>query len=137
MKTSFQRVNVTVGEEEERMMMTGLHTAADILCIGRLPMKRAKSTRKENLSLSKSPRNAAPNHNLDLRLGSLTSKHKKAENWGMKSKMLISQISIILPYHLKQIGTTGHLGHRFSILAAAVMEVKLEPPPEAITSPCQ
>ncbi|XP_028082080.1 floral homeotic protein APETALA 2-like [Camellia sinensis] len=85
----------------------------------------------------KSPRNATPNHNLDLRLGSLTSKHKKAENWEMKSKMLISQISIILPYHLKQIGTTGHLGHRFSILAAAVMEVKLEPPPEAITSPCQ
>ncbi|KAL6977463.1 hypothetical protein U1Q18_026262 [Sarracenia purpurea var. burkii] len=28
------RVNVTVGEREERMMMTGLHTVADIFCVG-------------------------------------------------------------------------------------------------------
>eukprot|EP00262_Sarcandra_glabra_P007073 TRINITY_DN1963_c0_g1_i1.p1 TRINITY_DN1963_c0_g1~~TRINITY_DN1963_c0_g1_i1.p1 ORF type:complete len:130 (+),score=25.18 TRINITY_DN1963_c0_g1_i1:141-530(+) len=27
-------VNVTVGEKEERMMMTGLHTVADIFCVG-------------------------------------------------------------------------------------------------------
>ncbi|KAI8031618.1 hypothetical protein LOK49_LG01G00916 [Camellia lanceoleosa] len=27
-------VNVTVGEGEERMMMTGLHTVADIFCVG-------------------------------------------------------------------------------------------------------
>ncbi|PSS32541.1 Protein yippee-like [Actinidia chinensis var. chinensis] len=26
--------NVTIGEEEERMMMTGLHTVADIFCVG-------------------------------------------------------------------------------------------------------
>ena len=30
----FNRVNVTVGEKEERMMMTGLHTVADIFCVG-------------------------------------------------------------------------------------------------------
>lgn len=28
------RVNVSVGEREERMMMTGLHTVADIFCVG-------------------------------------------------------------------------------------------------------
>ncbi|GMY25484.1 protein yippee-like [Fagus crenata] len=27
-------VNVTVGEEEERMMLTGLHTVVDIFCVG-------------------------------------------------------------------------------------------------------
>ncbi|XP_058181901.1 protein yippee-like [Rhododendron vialii] len=27
-------VNVTVGDREERMMMTGLHTVADIFCVG-------------------------------------------------------------------------------------------------------
>ncbi|CAL9008188.1 unnamed protein product [Prunus brigantina] len=27
-------VNVTSGEKEERMMMTGLHTVADIFCVG-------------------------------------------------------------------------------------------------------
>ncbi|GAB4831937.1 hypothetical protein Ancab_005952 [Ancistrocladus abbreviatus] len=27
-------VNVTVGEKEERLMMTGLHTVADIFCVG-------------------------------------------------------------------------------------------------------
>ena len=30
----FDRVNVTVGEKEDRMMMTGLHTVADIFCVG-------------------------------------------------------------------------------------------------------
>lgn len=28
------RVNVSVGESEDRMMMTGLHTVADIFCVG-------------------------------------------------------------------------------------------------------
>ena len=28
------RVNVTVGLNEERMMMTGMHTVADIFCVG-------------------------------------------------------------------------------------------------------
>ncbi|CAH2057536.1 unnamed protein product [Thlaspi arvense] len=28
------RVNVTLGEREDRMMMTGLHTVADIFCVG-------------------------------------------------------------------------------------------------------
>ncbi|KAK6943116.1 Yippee/Mis18/Cereblon [Dillenia turbinata] len=27
-------VNVTVGEKEERMMMTGLHTVVDLFCVG-------------------------------------------------------------------------------------------------------
>ncbi|KAL6987799.1 hypothetical protein U1Q18_013546 [Sarracenia purpurea var. burkii] len=27
-------VNVTVGEKEERMMMTGMHTVVDIFCVG-------------------------------------------------------------------------------------------------------
>ncbi|KAB2066618.1 hypothetical protein ERO13_A09G164600v2 [Gossypium hirsutum] len=27
-------VNITVGEKEERMMMTGLHTVVDIFCVG-------------------------------------------------------------------------------------------------------
>jgi len=27
-------VNVTLGEKEDRMMMTGLHTVADIFCVG-------------------------------------------------------------------------------------------------------
>ncbi|GJS81570.1 yippee-like protein [Tanacetum coccineum] len=27
-------VNVTVGEKEDRMMITGLHTVADIFCVG-------------------------------------------------------------------------------------------------------
>ncbi|XAR65923.1 hypothetical protein NMG60_11011931 [Bertholletia excelsa] len=27
-------VNVTVGEKEDRMMMTGLHTVSDIFCVG-------------------------------------------------------------------------------------------------------
>ncbi|KAL2929262.1 hypothetical protein RDABS01_034673 [Bienertia sinuspersici] len=27
-------VNVTVGEQEDRMMMTGLHTVVDIFCVG-------------------------------------------------------------------------------------------------------
>ncbi|XP_052200410.1 protein yippee-like isoform X2 [Diospyros lotus] len=57
--------NVTVGEKEERVMTTGLHTVADIFCVGcgsivgwkyvfifrRLRMK-TKSTKKENQSLS-------------------------------------------------------------------------------------
>ncbi|KAH7548362.1 hypothetical protein JRO89_XS14G0108400 [Xanthoceras sorbifolium] len=30
----FDRVNVTVGETEERLMMTGSHTVADIFCVG-------------------------------------------------------------------------------------------------------
>lgn len=30
----FDRVNVSVGEKEDRMMMTGLHTVADIFCVG-------------------------------------------------------------------------------------------------------
>ncbi|KAF8394931.1 hypothetical protein HHK36_018870 [Tetracentron sinense] len=29
-----QGVNVTVGEQEERLMMTGMHTVADIFCVG-------------------------------------------------------------------------------------------------------
>lgn len=86
-------MNVSIGEKEERMMITGLHTVADIFCVGcgsivgwtyvrfrgsnlvyicfsivdvshfdgslslslslarRLPMKRTRSTRKENLYL--------------------------------------------------------------------------------------
>ena len=83
----FLRVNVSTGEKEDRMMMTGLHTVVDIFCIGcgsivgwkyvsfniqnswfmylyllllvtwivsfrKLPMRRARSTRKENLSLN-------------------------------------------------------------------------------------
>ncbi|PIA59366.1 hypothetical protein AQUCO_00400328v1 [Aquilegia coerulea] len=31
---SLVSVNVTEGEKEERMMMTGLHTVADIFCVG-------------------------------------------------------------------------------------------------------
>ncbi|KAK8588673.1 hypothetical protein V6N13_087578 [Hibiscus sabdariffa] len=31
---SLIRVNITVGEKEERMMMTGLHTVVDIFCVG-------------------------------------------------------------------------------------------------------
>lgn len=27
-------VNVSVGEKEERLMMTGMHTVADIFCVG-------------------------------------------------------------------------------------------------------
>ncbi|KAK6943510.1 Yippee/Mis18/Cereblon [Dillenia turbinata] len=27
-------VNVTVGEKEERMMMTGMHTVVDLFCVG-------------------------------------------------------------------------------------------------------
>lgn len=27
-------MNVTVGEKEERMMITGLHTVVDIFCVG-------------------------------------------------------------------------------------------------------
>ena len=27
-------VNVTLGEKEERMMITGLHTVVDIFCVG-------------------------------------------------------------------------------------------------------
>ncbi|XP_039019786.1 protein yippee-like [Hibiscus syriacus] len=30
----FLRVNVTSGEKEDRMMMMGLHTVADIFCVG-------------------------------------------------------------------------------------------------------
>ncbi|KAA8539586.1 hypothetical protein F0562_026278 [Nyssa sinensis] len=30
----FDRANVTVGVKEDRMMMTGLHTVADIFCVG-------------------------------------------------------------------------------------------------------
>lgn len=30
----FNRVNVTVGVKETRMMMTGMHTVADIFCVG-------------------------------------------------------------------------------------------------------
>ncbi|CAN4126216.1 unnamed protein product [Withania somnifera] len=52
-------VNVTIGEREERMMMTGMHTVVDIFCVGcgsivgwkyvRKPrMTRPKSTRKGN-----------------------------------------------------------------------------------------
>lgn len=29
----FYRVNVTVGAKEDRLMMTGLHTVADIYCV--------------------------------------------------------------------------------------------------------
>ncbi|KAL8093618.1 hypothetical protein AgCh_035487 [Apium graveolens] len=29
----FNRVNVTLGPKEDRMMMTGLHTVADIFCV--------------------------------------------------------------------------------------------------------
>lgn len=29
----FDRVNVTVGEKEERMMLTGMHTVVDIFCV--------------------------------------------------------------------------------------------------------
>ncbi|KAJ6982950.1 hypothetical protein NC653_025922 [Populus alba x Populus x berolinensis] len=31
---SSRRVNVFAGEKEERMMITGLHTVADIFCVG-------------------------------------------------------------------------------------------------------
>ncbi|KAD1904840.1 hypothetical protein E3N88_42142 [Mikania micrantha] len=31
--TMFYRTNVTVGVKEDRMMMTGLHTVADIFCV--------------------------------------------------------------------------------------------------------
>lgn len=31
---NFDSVNVNVGEKEERMMMTGLHTVVDIFCVG-------------------------------------------------------------------------------------------------------
>ncbi|KAL7249805.1 hypothetical protein ACSBR1_011892 [Camellia fascicularis] len=34
---------------------------------------------EDELKSTKSPRNAAPDHNLDLSLGSLTSKHKKVQ----------------------------------------------------------
>ena len=27
-------VNITLGEKEERMMMTGMHTVVDIFCVG-------------------------------------------------------------------------------------------------------
>lgn len=30
----FGSVNVSTGETEERMMMTGMHTVADIFCVG-------------------------------------------------------------------------------------------------------
>ncbi|CAN1748623.1 Protein yippee-like [Linum perenne] len=30
----FYRVNVSTGEKEERLMMTGKHTVADIFCVG-------------------------------------------------------------------------------------------------------
>lgn len=30
----FDRVNVSVGVKETRMMMTGMHTVADIFCVG-------------------------------------------------------------------------------------------------------
>ncbi|KAH9614848.1 hypothetical protein KSS87_016661 [Heliosperma pusillum] len=30
----FDSVNVTVGEADDRMMMTGLHTVADLFCVG-------------------------------------------------------------------------------------------------------
>ncbi|CAJ2644037.1 unnamed protein product [Trifolium pratense] len=52
-------VNVSLGETEERPMMTGLHTVADIYCVGcgsivgwKYPMKKTRSTRKENLYLN-------------------------------------------------------------------------------------
>ncbi|KAJ6982952.1 hypothetical protein NC653_025922 [Populus alba x Populus x berolinensis] len=32
--TLYGRVNVFAGEKEERMMITGLHTVADIFCVG-------------------------------------------------------------------------------------------------------
>jgi hypothetical protein len=32
--TLYGRANVFVGEKEERMMITGLHTVADIFCVG-------------------------------------------------------------------------------------------------------
>ncbi|CAN0909734.1 Protein yippee-like [Linum grandiflorum] len=32
--TCFHRVNVSMGEKEERLMMTGKHTVADIFCVG-------------------------------------------------------------------------------------------------------
>lgn len=31
---SFHSVNVTVGDKEDRMMITGLHTVVDIFCVG-------------------------------------------------------------------------------------------------------
>ncbi|KAG6578446.1 putative zinc metalloprotease EGY2, chloroplastic, partial [Cucurbita argyrosperma subsp. sororia] len=34
MRTSFPRVNVSIGVKETRMMMTGMHTVADIFCVG-------------------------------------------------------------------------------------------------------
>lgn len=30
---NFYRINITAGAKEERMMMTGLHTVADIYCV--------------------------------------------------------------------------------------------------------
>lgn len=33
-KICFNRVNVSVGEKEERNMMTGMHTVVDIFCVG-------------------------------------------------------------------------------------------------------
>ena len=84
-------MNVSAGEKEDRMMITGLHTVADIFCVGcgsivgwkyvsfcctkskfmvyvsllvsvllvtwivsfrKLPMRKTRSTRKENLSLN-------------------------------------------------------------------------------------
>lgn len=30
----YDSVNVSVGEQEERMMMTGMHTVVDIFCVG-------------------------------------------------------------------------------------------------------
>ncbi|KAF8006273.1 hypothetical protein BT93_K0536 [Corymbia citriodora subsp. variegata] len=33
-RISVCRVNVSTGEREERMMMTGMHTVADIFCVG-------------------------------------------------------------------------------------------------------
>ncbi|KAI7986446.1 hypothetical protein LOK49_LG14G00964, partial [Camellia lanceoleosa] len=54
-------VNVTVGEGEERMMMTGLHAVADDFCIGcgsilgwkyETAHEKSQKYKKENLSLS-------------------------------------------------------------------------------------
>ncbi|OWM81722.1 hypothetical protein CDL15_Pgr007760 [Punica granatum] len=30
----YNRVNITMGDSEERMMITGMHTVADIFCVG-------------------------------------------------------------------------------------------------------
>ncbi|XP_060202317.1 protein yippee-like isoform X4 [Lycium barbarum] len=67
-------VNVTLGEKEERMMLTGMHTVVDIFCVGcgsivgwkyrlnvfrKLRRRKAKSTRKGDSSLRASTKYCA------------------------------------------------------------------------------